>query len=385
MGEGDAMSFDVDLNALEALKSLLRRASEDTKAMKDYWQSNGGVNFLGEGVINIFRDTDDNIERNIEKYLTTLSTKTIPGFADSIENTIKHYRNTDAASAQNLDASMPNVDVISAAKGSTVVTYDYRNPTPAFADSSDPSQELKTLPDFNTKMPYEPSWTDISSPTGLLRDAIWEVTRLGVTLGICDRQYDIFEVVLKPVCGDWAGLKASGAAMTNLGNAAASLQTNLGQAILGISNSWHGNAANAATAHIYQIRRSLLESGTAFTKLGNEYDGAAEACSEMRSTIGNVLCDLTDTAVAVAASSAAAGGTAATGVGVPIALALGAFALTRVYRIIKEVFNIIKIVADIKSRVDALVGACKATGGDFGKIDGSFNPFNLPETPSLPH
>jgi hypothetical protein len=85
----------------------------------------------------------------------------------------------------------------------------------AFVDEFEPQDSLKAQPDYNVEMPYQPSWTDLASPTSLLRDAIWAVTGLGKVLGMCDRQYDIFEVVLKPVCGDWAGIKATGVTMNN--------------------------------------------------------------------------------------------------------------------------------------------------------------------------
>ncbi|NJC69221.1 hypothetical protein HC031_05740 [Planosporangium thailandense] len=381
---GGSVSFDVDPTALDALRQLLERGSQDASAMKSYWHNNAGVDFTGEGIINLFRDTDDKIESNVEKYFDTLSGHTMPGVAEAVARAGKYYRSTDAAAAERLDGSMPSTDVTAATRDDLQVTADYLHPSPAFSDVAEPTNQLKALPDFNATMPYQPAWTDLASPTSLLRDAIWAVTKLGVMLGICDRQYDIFEVVLKPVCGDWAGIKATGATMTNLANATIDLHVNLGHAILGMNTAWHGNAADAASAHFHLIRKSLFDAGVALTKLGAEYDGAAEACYSMSSTIGAILGDITDAAVAAAVAGAATGALTASGVGVPAALVLGAFTLTKVYRVVKEVFNIIKIIADMTARVNALRSAVGSTSGDFGKIDGSFTPFGLPETPALP-
>ncbi|GAB1690835.1 hypothetical protein KRM28CT15_26380 [Krasilnikovia sp. M28-CT-15] len=353
--------------------------------MRAYWDRNAGIAFSGEGIINLLRRSDDQIEGRIETYLGALAGTTMPGVADAVEAAAKHYRSTDLASAEKIDRSMPGVNVTGAGDGDIAVTYDYRNPPDSFGDGAEPSQRLAALPDFNQKMPYEPSWTDLSSPTGLLRDAIWAVTWLGMELGVCDRQYDIFEAVLKPVLGDWAGMKATGVTMTNLSNALIDMHLNLGRAILGINGSWHGNAADAAVANLHLIRRSLFDTSVALRQLGQEYDGAAEGCYDMSSTIGNILSDITDAAISAAAAGAATGGLTASGVGVPLALVLGAFTLTKVYKVCKEVFNIIKIIADMVSRVNALTSSVDAAAGDFGMINGSFKPATpLPSAPALP-
>ncbi|GGN85979.1 hypothetical protein GCM10010112_67010 [Actinoplanes lobatus] len=376
------MRFDVDLAAMESLRKLLERGSEDASSMRSYWEGNAGIDFLGEGVINLIQRSDDHVESSIGSYLDTLAGRTMPGLAEAIDMAARHYRATDQAAAASIDSALPGANVTAAADGDVPIAFDYYRPAPSFSDAADPGARLAGLPNFNQRMPYQPSWTDLSSPTSLLRDAIWSVTWLGMKLGVCDRQYDIAEVVLKPVLGDWAGMKATGVTMVNLSNAIVDLHSNLGRAILGIRGSWEGNAADAAVANLHEVRKSLLRTATALLKIGKEYDDAAEGCYDMSGTIGNILSDITDAAVAAAAGAAATGALTASGAGVPIALLLGAFTVTKVYRVCKEVYTMIKIIADMVSRVNAAVSAVDASAGDFGILDVSdFGSAPLPPGP----
>jgi hypothetical protein len=105
----------------------------------------------------------------------------------------------------------------------------------------------------------------------------------------------------------------------------------------------------------------------------------------MSGVIGNLLSDITDAAIMAATTATASGALAASGVGVPVSLVLGAIALTRVWKVITAVWAIVHVIADMTSRLNALVSTVQSTGGNFGLIGGSFNTSPLPATPTLPH
>ena len=364
------MGFDVEPDGLDALHRQLDRGSQDAAAIRGYWEQHAGVDFTGEGLLNIFQSTDDRAESNIGAFLNTLAGTTMPQVSDAVTQAAAYYRSTDQTAAARLDSTMP---------GTTEHLTVGLDPIPpgnstvgTFADEFEPQQALKAQIDYNVEMPYQPSWTDLASPTSLLRDAIWVVTDLGKMLGICDRQYDIFEVVLKPVCGDWAGIKATGVTMSNIADALSDLYDNLGRAMIDLGGCWHGNAADAAFDTLRGICQSLNDASAALWKLGSEYVNTADACYSMSSAIGNLLSDITDAAVIAAATATAGGALAATGVGVPISLVLGAITLTRVWKVVTAIYTIVHIIADMTSRVNAFASTVQATGGNFGILDGSF-------------
>jgi hypothetical protein len=377
------MGFEVAPDGVEALHRQLDRAGQDASAMRGYWEQHAGVSFTGEGLINLVRSADDRAEKAIGDFLNTLAGTTMPGVSDAVAQAAKYYRSTDQDAAARLDRTMPGAaDHPTSGTRPIPATYSTAG---AFADEFEPQDSLKPLPDYNAEMPYQPSWTDLASPTSLLRDAIWAVTGLGKTLGMCDRQYDIFEVVLKPVCGDWAGIKATGVTMSNLADALENVYFNIGRAQIDLAGCWHGNAADAAYDNIVAISRSCNDAAMSLWRLGPEYVDAAQACYSMSGVIGNLLSDVTDAAVVAAASAAAGGALAASGVGVPAALVLGAIALTRIWKVITAVWTIVHVIADMTSRVNALVGTIQSTGGNFGLLGGDFTAAPLPACPALPH
>ncbi len=61
--------------------------------------------------------------------------------------------------------------------------------------------------------------------------------------------------------------------------------------------------------------------------------------------------------------------------GLPIALVVGAFTLTRIYKVVRGVMRMLDLVARVRATVDAYNGAA----GDFGKVDAT-SP--LPKLPA---
>jgi hypothetical protein len=51
------LDLAVDLDGLEAFKALIDRAGSDATSIRKYWGNNAGINFLGEGIINLVRSS----------------------------------------------------------------------------------------------------------------------------------------------------------------------------------------------------------------------------------------------------------------------------------------------------------------------------------------
>lgn len=65
------------------------------------------------------------------------------------------------------------------------------------------------------------------------------------------------------------------------------------------------------------------------------------------------------------ASAAVTGLAGSTGVVLPLALIIGAFTLTRIYKVVNGVMSILDLIARLRAAIDLFEG----TAGDFGKVD----------------
>lgn len=371
------MGFSVVPSDVSALGKQQERLQDDAVKGKSYVTNNTDLGLTGEGLINLVTGGHRNVQSEVENFLAKLADPTASNTAQALAAAARYYRSTDDDQAAAMDRTYPGVDVGAAKRGGREVTAEVG----AFADITDPEEHYQPPKDYNGEFPYEPNWKDIISPGSLLRDAIWKVTEAATALGICDRPYDPFEVVLKPLCGDWAGLRACADVYRNVGAATTAMATNIRWSVQGLEESWTGNAADSATVHLLTLAKALESAKGPLESIAKEYESAANGANEFSASIGVLLADITDAAISAAASSAVAGLAGSTGVGLPVALVVGAFTLTRIYKVVKGIKDII----DLLVRLEAALKTFDAAGNDFGKVDQQ-NPLpKLPGgTPTVP-
>ncbi|MPY96837.1 MAG: hypothetical protein GEU97_02360 [Actinophytocola sp.] len=365
------MGFSVEPDAVAGLSKQFDRLAESATQGKSYVATHTDLDLTGEGLINLIVGGHQQVQDQVEQFLKTLADPTASGTAGALDTAAKYYRATDDTNARELDATYPSVDVSAAKEGTERVEANVG----AFQDVADPTARYKPPQDYNAEMPYEPHWSSLASPTSALRDAIWNVTNAAASLGICDRAYDPFEVFLKPMVGDWAGMRGCADVFRNVGAAVTDMADNVRWSAQNLSGAWTGNAADSCQLHLFVLAKSLESARQPLEDIANEYQGAANGAQDLSSSIGVLLSDIADAALAVAASAAVSGAAGATGVGLPIALIVGAFTLTRIYKVVRGVMQILDLVARVRATVDAYNGAA----GDFGKVDAT-SP--LPKLPA---
>ena len=372
------MSFSVDTAALAGLPALLDRMQEDARGGMTYLKAETDINWTGEGIINILSGGHRHVQDEIRTFLGTVETGVAGPTAAAVRASIEYYNRTDTANAEALDRTYPAVNLEEARQGTVPLLPGVAH----FADTAEPRERLKPPPDHNTAYPHEPRWYDIVSPGALLRDAIWTVTGAAASLGICDRAYDPYEVILKPLIGDWAGVRACADVFRNLADAVGDMGANTLWGSQSAETAWTGQAASGCVAHLVAVSKSLFTAQSPLRDIAQEYESAADSMNEFRSTIAALLNDIADAAIMAAASAGIAGLAGSTGVGLPIALIIGVFTLTRIYKVVHGVFTIIDTIA----RLDALASATRSAQDSFGKIDSGSPLPTLPDSvPPLPN
>lgn len=371
------MGFAVKPEAVSALGNQQERLQQDATKGKSYVADNTDLSWDGEGLINHIAGDHQAVQEQVENFLGKLADPTASDTEEALNNAAQYYRKTDDARAEALDNTYDKSEVGKAKQGGR----DVDSKVGAFQDVAEPEDRYKPPKDYNSDFPYEPHWSDLASPSTLLRDAIYKVTEAATALGICDRAYDPFEVLLKPVCGDWAGMRACADVFRNVGDATTDMATNLRWSTQGLEDEWKGNAADSCEVHLLNLAKALEGAKQPLRKIAQEYENCAKGANELSSSIGVLLADVSDAALTAAASAGITALAGSTGVGLPIALVVGAFTLSRVYKVVKAVKDALDLIARIKATVDTFSSAAN----DFGQVDQTANLPKLPGgKPTLP-
>lgn len=378
------MSVYADPAGLTGIEGMARRAGEDISKARVQFDKHGEIVWLLDGLINQFQDDGDRIRQGLLAFLDKAGSQVLPATADAVAYARDYYARTDQASAEKLDATIRGADVIAEGKGVPGISPGPSNrDLVRFQDMCEPTAHLGHVEydDSAYGMDYKPKWHEFISPSSQLRNAIYKVTGLAANIGLCDRAYDPFEVVLKPICGDWAGLARTGHVLNQVSGCVLDTAANLSWAAQCLPSAWDGNAADAADAHLYRLTKALRAAADSIDKMGAEYRSAARGAFDIADTIGGLLHEIADAAIAAAAAGAVAGGSAATGVGLPVALLAGLFGAYEIHRVVSGILDIISLVG----KLDSLTSTLKSSANGFGEVSGDYPLPELPAIPALPH
>ncbi|MDV6012325.1 hypothetical protein [Haloechinothrix sp. LS1_15] len=364
------MGFSVDPDAVAALSKQMERLQEHATAGKSYVGSHTEISFTGEGLINLIAGGHREVQGQVEHFLSRLAEPTAATMSEALIDAARYYRSTDHASAEQLDGTYPGSDVAAARRDVDEVSAQ----AGAFEDVTDPTSHYTAPKDYHDELAYEPSWWDIASPSAMIRNAILKVTELGAMVGACDRGYDIYELILKPVCGDWAGMRACADVFRNVARAAEDMSENIRWSTQGMTDVWTGNAADGCQVHLLELARALDSAAEPLDAIAGEYQAAADGARDFRDALGPVISDAGDAALKAAASAGITVAAGSTKVGLPVALIVGAFTVSKIYRVI----DLLRTALDLADRIESAARAFDSAGNSFGQVDAD-NP--LPRLP----
>jgi hypothetical protein len=373
----------VDPAGLTGLEGMERRAGNDATTAMRHFDKHGEIAWVMEGLINILRDDCDRIRQDILTFLDKAGNHILPATADAVAHARDYYARTDQAAAAQMDYSMPGANVAAEARGVPGPTAGPDNrDQPSFNDVYEPTDHFGEVRYDSSSygMDYQPKWHEMLSPTSALRTAIYKVTEFAASIGLLDRAYDPYEAILKPICGDWAGMARVGHVTNQVADCVREIGSNQSWAARCSRTAWSGNAGDAAAAHLFRVTKSLQAAAEAMDDIGAMYRSAARSAFDFADTIGGLISTIGDAAIAAAASAAIAGGAAATGVGAPVAAIAGLVGAIEVHTVVDGIITVI----DLIGKFDSLTSSLKASTGHFGRIDADYPLPDLPTLPALP-
>ncbi len=313
----------------------------------------------------------------VENYLDRLAGPVAGNCADAVRYAMTYYKQTDAKAAAAVDDTYPDAERHDDTDMGHNIHATAASAGGRFRDLAEPTDHYKEPPDYSADFPFEPQPVACINAGAFGRTVIVEATELAASLGLGHR-WDPYEKILKPITGDWNGLRKCKEVFENVGWALGDMASNLRVASDSVTWVWSGHAADGVIAYLTDLARTLDEAKEPIEELGKSYKEAADSAFELFNALGDVLNDLIQAVIIFIAEASTAAATSATVVG---GIAFGAAAAYEAY----ECYELIKVAIEARTLADAGVDAFSSALHGFGAVDGDLALPELKETrPPLP-
>jgi hypothetical protein len=176
-----------------------------------------------------------------------------------------------------------------------------------FADHMCPGDRYAPPIDHHAEARYNFTAFDLLSPTSQVREIIWKVSEVAVTLGLLDHPYDVIEEAVKPFSGDWAAFAGCADTFQHLADAVNDAGTCVMDGVSAIPQVWTGNAADQCAGGLARFSTDLTAAVGPLRATANAYASTAEQVRAHAEVLAALLTILIDE-VAEAALAAVGGG-----------------------------------------------------------------------------
>jgi hypothetical protein len=368
--------FFIDFDTAPGLGKMLDQASEYgvqcERFIRDHAAFKGG-----EGWFNQLNGKHDAVVEQAASWFKKLADPVLSTTASHVGATIRLFEHTEAANAAAIDHAVPSridtVDVSLPAwpKSGTEVSVPYG----PFEYIEDPAEALGKLHDYegDPSLAYHPQIWDLVSPAGAARATFVKVTEFLAWLGFLDRPYDPYDVFVKPVVGDWAGMRRFADVLRKAADASERTGIGIDRARHMLGPVWRGRAADACVVWLGAVAKPMRDSPNALDKLADAYERAAQGAAQFRALLDDILTSCIDEVFFIAGALAIGGGGAAATGGISAGVA-AVVAGAAIYKLVDGISALIKA-ADATSLIVDGVGAAM---NDFGSLQAGGQLPHLP-------
>ncbi len=338
------MTFSVNSRALAGLPMFLDRRATDLSTATTYVADNTSIQPFT--LMNLWH-THQRVLATIGWYLVETRLAYPQNDAERIRAAIESYAHSDLRAAQRADAAiaglprdLPNVPAMTPTERSygPAIFDDRLTPTIALIPPS------SHLDDF----PYQASWSDLLSPTSLVRDAIWRATSVAADLGLLDRPIDVVQDVVPPFIGDWPGLLRCADVFDSLGAMLGMSQDAVDDVAQLVPTVWTGNVAGMCGRNLGYFAADLGQAIPPLAGLADTYRQVAKGVRANIVLATTIITALSDLAIDFVLGLASAGLYTIFSVGSNV---------RNIVHLVKKLLEIANAVADAAS-----AGAAMASG-----------------------
>jgi hypothetical protein len=323
------MSFSVDTAGLGGLPDQLDRRKHDALLGEQYVSDHTKLTY--RGVLDLVTGTHERLVQQVRDYLDVFARKTAGNAGDAVRIAIDYYQHTDATAAAALDATYPALPLDTRSHSAD---RDGTGPS-GFTDPVHPADRYVAPPDYSAQYPDEPEALSSISFAGSGRQVIIHATEIGEALGLCHR-WDPYEAILKPVTGDWKGLRACADVFDHVADAIGDVAEDLSSGADALPPVWTGNAADGVNDFFRRVVTELYGAVQPLKDTGTAYQNAAEGAFQTFHALGGVIDDLIDEAIAFVLIGEAAEATSEFGVGLVLGAADVVYEMYKLDRLVKH-------------------------------------------------
>jgi hypothetical protein len=286
------MTFRVNIKALAGLPTNLDRRALEFATAASYVAQYTAV-ALTEGLVALNYRRHQQIMESVVRYLEDAATRYAVGDARRVETALIEYRQSDRRAAARHDAARP--DWHGQVPEAPIPPPDANRLGPeTFNDTGAAARVLTPPPDYTPTLPFQPNWTDLLSPTNILRDAIWQTTKVGAELGLCPGPIDAFAVIAIPFVGDWSGLMRTADAYDSVALLLTQSADQVDRAGGSVPLVWTGNAADGCRANLIHFGNGLREGAITLHKIAAMYRAVVQGVQANAQLVAALLTSVAD-------------------------------------------------------------------------------------------
>jgi hypothetical protein len=347
------VGFSVDPGGVKQLSGALQVAADDATLIEQRVRDHTIIGWAGEGMLNSLKADIEHTHQwaqSVPRSVATLLDSSAAGFTQAA--TV--YEHTDREAAKTYDRFYPDTEGDRHA-------YLKDQPGPS-------SGGLFKPPYLGVKWQLEPSnhypgedpgfgykynaYTDAFSISGNIR---------GLVHKICG--FDIFEVFLIKISGDWDGLWKAADELENCGSAVNTVGLMAQRYANDLPAAWTGDAGEAARESLLRLGLLISARKDQYKFVAAEYRKMANLSWDLFDALGIVLGELLDKMAEIAIAVAAGTATIETVIGGVIGYGVAAY-------LVKEAVGIAMECSKLLTKIDNIVKVGKVTFGAFSSVSG---------------
>jgi len=310
--------IDADLPSILRAAALMREVSAFNVECRVFAEAAFDFEF-GPGLINGTADAHEAVQEASLHFFGSAE-RNADGLRQRMELALAAYEDADSHAVERLARS----GATSVQPGAALVSD-----LDACVVSPGTLQELHLIEvdeaELRMQFPYEPKWADLASPSSWVRDAVWGLTSLAADNGLAASPTDIYDALVLPFVGNWAGLAALGLSLQQLAEATEGVLLNNAKVIAALVQAgWQDEAGRACSLWLNHFVQNLEQGAHALRQIAKAYAAMVESVRTAETELEPIMVDLVDAAIAAALAALTAatvvGGAAFAGLSIKKAL-----------------------------------------------------------------
>ncbi|GAA4862779.1 hypothetical protein [Saccharopolyspora cebuensis] len=341
------MSFSYEYKGLQQVADFFDQLADDVMDARTWLSDTTDMTF-GPGLLNLVLGGHNDVTETVTDHQKGFSESVLRVAAEEFRAADKLYRSTDDEASKEIDQAWQDADV-----GTAPEAVPGAGAGPTFMLVTRAKDFTTNFGDFDGEFTNEPKWSFSLSATDYSRKIVYEASQIAVEAGVLSDPVDLYEYLLKPVFGNWVGLRQCAEVYDILSKQYEEYSAKIAEGVAELDSIWTGAAADGAKAWMVRLSHYCTDVAADLSDISKEYKDGSKHCYDLAQAVGPPAIQAVEHAVLTSLAAGYAAGTTATIVGAPAGAVLGAAAVAEAVLFGKAFATAISAVGNLKTAVDA--------------------------------